>query len=109
MIVVICRAKAQDRSWLIFGEDNSAPPSLWQAPPQDDQIFDERLEGALAGCFEAQWLERQGAKILSLGARLPLPADPGHQTRRPSAEAHWQAPVQAESNRREPVRELLES
>jgi len=81
MIIVLCRDKAAERSWLIFGEDQSTPPLHWIARPDVDLDLCARLDGNLAGCFEAQWIRREGERVLSLGARLPLPVDIGHEDR----------------------------
>jgi len=75
MIIVLCRARELDQSWLIFEEGNGTPPVHWAAPPDVDQDLRSRLGEDLAGCFEAEWIDRKGNVVLSLGTRLPLPQE----------------------------------
>lgn len=73
MIVVLCRDLTRDRTWLVFDEDPSSPPTSWTAPPVIDQRISAFLAGDMVGCFEADWEENGPERVLSLGRRLPLP------------------------------------
>lgn len=73
VVIVLCRCTPPNQAWLIFEDDATSPPVRWAAPPDVDGELRRRLDGDLAGRFEARWIERDGAPVLSLGARLALP------------------------------------
>jgi len=69
MIITVHRPGLAGGPWLIVPDDGT-PPQMWEAPPEVELHLQSRMGLDPEARFEADWIEEQGERGISLGERV---------------------------------------